>query len=186
MKPTVTNAEKRSFVEWFLKHYELKKRECAWLLTYLMSDYRLLNKLRFVDEMPAKKRTLLMSSKCSKHIPFQFMKGKFSSTDVETAFHDILLNDQEEISVLLHFSQSEQCPQYAAVREVGSVEKDKLKTNSLYSLIAEMFLDEVVEKFEKERLYKLIDQSLARQDKQMFLRLSRRLKEMEAEDEMEA
>lgn len=182
MNPMITNAEKKTFVEWFLKEFELQKRECAWLLTYLMSDERLLGKVHFVDDMSDVHRSIVMSTKCVREVSFQFKKRRMISTDVEKAFHDIRLNPDEDIYVKLVFSEYEICPEYAAVREVGYLEKSDISTNNLYSLLAEMVLDEVIERFEKERLYEQIDQSLVEYDKESFMNLSKRLVELNEDD----
>jgi uncharacterized protein YpiB (UPF0302 family) len=171
----ITIAEKKSFLEWFLRSYELQKREGAWLLTYLMSDDLLLDRVRFVDEMVNQHtRSLFLSTKCVNDIPFRFTKGKLVTTDVERAFHDIRLNGDEDILVKLSYKHSESCPEYAAVREVDPMEKYNVTSNSWYSLLAEMVLDEAVEKFEKEMLYDQINQSLENNDRDRFLNLSRR------------
>lgn len=182
MNPMITNVEKKTFVEWFLKNFDLQKRECAWLLTYLMSDAKLLQNVRFVDEIGDIKRSILMSTKCVNEVAFQFRKRKMISTDVERAFHDIRLNPNEDILIKLLFDDAERCSEYAAVREVGSMDRGRLSTNNLYSLLAEMVLDEAIERFERDRLYKRIDQALADQDKQTFDLLSRQWRQLSEEE----
>jgi uncharacterized protein YpiB (UPF0302 family) len=183
MNYIITNSEKRSFLEWFLQAYELQKRESAWLLTYLMSDEKLLGKVRFVDDIVSSDRSLFMSTKCGKEISFRFTKGTLVTSDVERAFHDIRLNPEEEIYLKLSFQRSESCPEYAAVREVDPMEKYNITSNSWYSLLAEMVLDEAIEKFQKEKLYQQINQSLEEQDKEKFLLLSRLWAEFHDDDQ---
>lgn len=36
--------EKKDFIRWFLNHYQLKRRECVWILNYLMSHDQLMKK----------------------------------------------------------------------------------------------------------------------------------------------
>jgi uncharacterized protein YpiB (UPF0302 family) len=174
MNQVISAEEKRSFINWFLNTYELQKRECAWLLTYLKSDDGLLDKVRFVDEIFASQRSIFMSTKCKKDISFKFTKKSFTTTDVERAFHDIRLNPEEEILIKLSFQNAESCPEYAAVREVNPLEKQHLTANSWYSLLAEMILDEAIEHHQKNRLYQEIDQALEQQDKERFITLSKR------------
>jgi uncharacterized protein YpiB (UPF0302 family) len=178
----ITNIEKKNFLEWFLENYELQKRESAWLLTYLMSDENLLEKIRFVDELHSTERSIFMSTRCVKEISFKFTKGNLVTTDVERAFHDIRLNSEELLYLKLVFKKSESCPEYAAVREVDPMEKYNITSNSWYSLLAEMILDESIERFQKELLYQQINESLRDQNKEKFLLLSRRWAEL-AEDE---
>jgi len=171
------------FLQWFLKKYELKKRECAWLLTYLLSDDDLIENVRFVDELPThNQRAMFMSTKCVNDHAFRFMKGKLVTTDVERAFHDIRLHPEEDILIMLSFNQSETCAEYAAVREVDPMERYNVTSNSWYSLLAEMVLDEAIERFQKEKLYQQINQSLEENDRERFLQLSRRWTELHAEE----
>mgnify|MGYP001186271069 CR=1 FL=1 len=178
MNPMITNAEKRSFVDWFLKNHELQKKECAWLLTYLMSEDKLLEKVRFVDDITNVHRSIVISAKGIKGLPFQFKKGKIISSDVQKAFHDLRLNPDEDIFIKLIFTKSEQCPEYAAVCESIFSAQDRVRTNTLYSLLADMVLDEALEKFEIKQLYAKIDRSLEKRDRETFLRLSQRLKQL--------
>jgi uncharacterized protein YpiB (UPF0302 family) len=182
MNNIITNTEKRNFLEWFLQSYELQKRESAWLLTYLMSDEKLLERVRFVDDIVSTNRSIFMSTKCVQEISFRFSKGALVTTDVERAFHDIRLNPEEDIYLHLSFQRSESCPEYAAVREVDPMEKYNITSNSWYSLLAEMVLDEAIEKFQKEKLYQQINQSLEEQNKEAFLLLSRRWAKLHDEE----
>lgn len=182
MNHIITNTEKRNFLEWFLQSYELQKRESAWLLTYLMSDEKLLERVRFVDDTVSPNRSIFMSTKCVQEISFRFSKGTLVTTDVERAFHDIRLNPEEDIYLKLSFERSESCPEYAAVREVDPMEKYNITSNSWYSLLAEMVLDEAIETFQKEKLYQQINQSLEDQNKEEFLLLSRRWAELHDEE----
>ena len=183
MNHVITNLEKKNFLEWFLESYQLQKRESAWLLTYMMSDDKLLGKVRFVDEIVSNtQRSIFMSTKCVNDVSFRFNKGKLITTDVERAFHDIRLNPDEDILIKLSFLHSESCPEYAAVREVDPMERYNVTSNSWYSLLAEMVLDEAIEKFQKERLYQQINQSLEKQDKEQFLILSRKWVQLHQEE----
>lgn len=182
MKYMVTNVEKRNFLEWFLKSFELQKKECTWLLSYLMSNEQLLEKLRFVHELDPAKRMLLMSTKCVKDVAFQFSKGKLMTTDVERAFHHIRLYPEEDIYIKLSYERAELCSQYAAVREDDLMEEYKITSNSWYSLFAEMILDEAIEKFQKEKLYKEINQSLEEHNKVKFMELSYKWSKLHEEE----
>ena len=95
MNHIITTMEKKNFLQWFLNRYELQNRESAWLITYIMSDEKLLENVHFVDDSTSTKRTILMSTKCVKGISFRFTKGKLVTSDVERAFHDIRLNPDE-------------------------------------------------------------------------------------------
>ncbi|WP_309544776.1 YpiB family protein [Thermoactinomyces intermedius] len=74
MKSNVSVAEKKSFIHWFLENYDLQKKEAAWLLGYLHSNDRLLEKVRFVDHVRNLPKSMIISSCCSKMVPFRFTK----------------------------------------------------------------------------------------------------------------
>ncbi|GAA0360478.1 ReoY family proteolytic degradation factor [Bacillus horti] len=174
MHQLVSVEAKRTFLDWFLNTFELQKKECAWLLTYLKSDDTLLEKVRFVDELIPNQKSIFMSTTCTSDISFKFNKKTFMTTDVERAFHDIRLHPEEYIYLKLTFKKAESSPEYAAVREVNPMEKYNTTSNSWYSLLAEMVLDEAIEKYQKEQLYQQIEMSLKQNDKESFLRLSKR------------
>ncbi|WP_202079987.1 YpiB family protein [Caldalkalibacillus salinus] len=174
MNHVISTEDKRAFLNWFLDTFELQKRECAWLLTYLKSDDQLLKHVRFVDEFITSKRSIFMSTKCQNDVSFKFSKNAFTTTDVERAFHDIRLNPNEQILMKLSFKNSESCPKYAAVREVPPGETGSTSTNSWYSLLAEMVLDEALETYQKKTLYNDINRALENKDKDTFLELSAR------------
>ncbi|MDQ0337640.1 uncharacterized protein YpiB (UPF0302 family) [Caldalkalibacillus uzonensis] len=183
MKPLITNAEKKRFLEWFLQTYELQKREGAWLLTYMMSDDKLLGRVRFVDEIDVTERSIIMSTTCLDGVSFQFQKGKLLTTDVEKAFHDLRQHPHQTIQIKLNFKAAKTSPEYAAVREDGLMKKQKLPSNGLYALFAEMILDEAMYQYKKQQLYRQIDEALDQQDKNRFLQLSEQWMKLVSEHE---
>lgn len=44
MAAPISVNEKKEFIRWFLNHYQLKRRECVWILNYLMSHDQLMEK----------------------------------------------------------------------------------------------------------------------------------------------
>lgn len=41
---TPVSVNEKDFIRWFLNHYQLKRRECVWILNYLMSHDSLMEK----------------------------------------------------------------------------------------------------------------------------------------------
>ncbi|EGL82260.1 Uncharacterized protein family UPF0302 [Caldalkalibacillus thermarum TA2.A1] len=183
MNPLVTNAEKKRFLEWFLQSYELQKREGAWLLTYIMSDDNLLAKVRFVDEIDAAERSIIMSTKCTDGVSFQFRKGDLQTTDVEKAFYDLRHHPDQILQIKLNYKSAQMCPEYAAVKEDGPMKKQKLTSNGMYALLAEMVLDEAVYQFKKQQLRRKINEALDQRDKERFLQLSEQWLKLVSENE---
>lgn len=175
---TITVSEKKEFINWFLGHYELRKKEAAWLLSYLSSNEILLAKVHFVEHVLSLSKSIVISTKCSNMPPFQFSRKKRVGTDVESVFYDLQLFPDEEIYIGLYFQDRTTCPKFAAVLEGNPMERQDLVQDQLLSLFAELLLDQAVHRFQQKQLYAKIDESLAKQDKASFLKYSKELKEL--------
>ncbi|PLR82659.1 hypothetical protein CVD25_05395 [Bacillus canaveralius] len=175
MTAPVSVNEKKDFIRWFLNHYQLKRRECVWILNYLMSHDQLMERVHFVEQAQFCPRGLVMSTHCVDEVPFRFYKENIMTTDAEKSFHDIRLNRDEEIYIQLNFHASNQAHQYAAVLEENPYMPKKLQISEKDRLIAERFLSESLQRFQEEKLLKLIDEALDRRDKETFKALAEKL-----------
>src|SRR5690625_1422421 len=92
MNSPVPVMEKRDFLKWFLEEYRLKRRECTWLLNFLMSDDHLMERVHFVEDAEFCPKALLISTNDVDHVPFAFHKQSFVTMDAEKSFHDIRKN----------------------------------------------------------------------------------------------
>src|SRR5690625_3623048 len=97
--PTISLTDKQTFLKKFLYHYELKSRECVWLLNYLLGDRQLLPRVHFVEMATLAPKALVISAKGVDAIPFSFHKQKRMTTNAEKAFHDLRLNRTEDVYV---------------------------------------------------------------------------------------
>ncbi|CAM3445439.1 ReoY family proteolytic degradation factor [Cytobacillus oceanisediminis] len=179
MATPVSVNEKKDFIRWFLNHYQLKRRECVWILNYLMSHDQLMEKVHFVEQAQYCPRGLIMSTHCVDEVPFRFYKENVMTTDAEKSFHDIRLNRDEEIYIQLNFHASNKAHQYAAVMEENPFMPKSLQISEKDRLIAERFLAESLEKFRREKLLELIDEALDKQDKKAFSILTQQLNKLE-------
>ncbi|WP_335869708.1 ReoY family proteolytic degradation factor [Bacillus sp. 2205SS5-2] len=175
MATPVSVNEKKDFIRWFLNHYQLKRRECVWILNYLMSHDQLMEKVHFVDEAQYCPRGLIMSTHCMDEAPFKFYKENVMTTDAEKSFHDIRLNRDEDIYIQLNFRSAQKTYQYAAVLEENPFMPKYMKVNEKDRLLAEQFLKKVMEDFNRNKLLKEIDLALDNQDEQKFRELSAKL-----------
>lgn len=175
MSAPVSVNEKKDFIRWFLNHYQLKRRECVWILNYLMSHDQLMEKVHFVDQAQYCPKGLVMSTHCVDEVPFRFYKENVMTTDAEKSFHDIRLNRKEEIFIQLNFHASNKTHQYAAVLEENPFMPKKLHINEKDRLIAERFLDTCLEKFQRDHLLQKIDEALDNHDQKTFLLLTEKL-----------
>ncbi|MFN7252220.1 MAG: ReoY family proteolytic degradation factor [Anaerobacillus sp.] len=180
MSSTISVLEKKDFLKWFLNNYQLKRRECAWLLNYLMSDDDLMEKVHFVESAEYCPKSLIISANDVDSIPFSFQKRQHVTMDAEKSFHDIRLNKEEEIYIQLNFKDAKKNPQYVSVLEDNPfipIDKD---TEKLFSLFADLIIDQAKYQFEKKRLLQLIDEALDTGDKDNFLKYSEMLRNLKA------
>src|SRR5699024_9441882 len=94
--------DKKTFIQWFLSHYQLKKRESVWILNYLIDHSKILAHVHFVRDVKFCPRGIMMSTYCSKEAPFRFYKIQLVTTDTQDAFNDIRLNRKELLYIQLN------------------------------------------------------------------------------------
>ena len=180
MTTPVSVNEKKDFIRWFLNHYQLKRRECVWILNYLMSHDQLMEKVHFVENAQYCPRGLVMSTHCVDEVPFRFFKENVMTTDAEKSFHDIRLNREEEIYIQLNFNASNKAHQFVAVLEENPYMPGQLQISESDKMVAERFLEESIQKFQKDKLLNLIDAALDSQDQEAFAHLTEKLKRLGA------
>jgi uncharacterized protein YpiB (UPF0302 family) len=170
--------EKKEFVRWFLNHYQLKRRECVWILNYLMSHDQLMRKVHFVEQAQYCPRGLIMSTHCVDDVPFRFYKENVMTTDAEKSFHDIRLNRDQDIFIQLNFRSAFHCTNYVAVLEENAYIPKHLQVNEKDQLIAERFLKETIRNHQREKLLKKIDKALDQKNESEFKKLSSQLSQL--------
>jgi uncharacterized protein YpiB (UPF0302 family) len=170
--------EKKDFIRWFLNHYQLKRRECVWILNYLMSHDQLMKKVHFVESAQFCPRGLVMSTHCVDEAPFRFYKSTIMTTDAEKSFHDIRLNRDEDIFIQLNFKSAYSSHQYAAVLEENPFLPKSPLGNQEDQVVVEQFLQASIVEFQRQRILKEIDVALDQNDKEMFLALSEELNKL--------
>ena len=175
MQPPVSVNEKKEFIRWFLNHYQLKRRECVWILNYLMSHDSLMEKVHFVEQAEFCPRGIIMSTHCVDEVPFRFYKENIMTTDAEKSFHDIRLNKQQDLFIQLNFRSAYRSPEYAAVLETNPHIPKDLYENEKDKDLAEKVLEHSIATFQKERLMKEIDEALDRHDQETFNKLAKEL-----------
>lgn len=178
MKAMVPVDAKKDFVRWFLKRYKLKRRECVWILNYLLSHENLLENVHFTDEAHYCPRAMVISTTKSESIPFRFYKGNLMTADAEKAFHDLRLYENEKMYIQLNFPNNYVCPNYASVREENPFLPTYLQVSETDKRIAQQLVDESIENMTRETLRKGIDEALDRNDKERFMQLSAMLNDI--------
>lgn len=178
MLSPVTAKDKKSFIQWFLNHYRLKKRESVWILNYLVNHSDLLANVHFVRDVKYCPRGIMMTSHCSDEVPFRFYKNHLVTTDAEKSFHDIRLNQNEPLYVQLNFRKSNQHSYYASVLEENPFipEDYYLTTNDKET--ANNLLDHLLFEQKRNKIIFDIDKALDNGDKENFNKLSDKLKKL--------
>lgn len=172
MPAMVPVAAKKDFVRWFLKRYKMKRRECVWILNYLLSHEHLLQNVHFTDEAHYCPRAMVMSTTGSDSVPFRFYKGNLMTADAEKSFHDLRLHPEEKMYIQLNFPNHHLCPQYASVREENTFLPNYLQVSDNDRKIAEQLLSESIASMTQEMLMRGVDEALDANDKERFLLLS--------------
>ena len=178
MTASVSVMEKKEFVRWFLKRYQMKRRECVWILNYLLSHDDLLQKVHFVEEAHYCPRAMVMSVTESTGVPFRFYKGNLMTADAEKSFHDLRLHPNEDMFIQLNFPHVPPSPEYLAVLEENPFMPKYLHINDKDRLIAEEVLKNSMHSFREENILRQIDEALDTNDKEKFIELSKMLQGM--------
>lgn len=179
MQTPVSVQDKKSFIQWFLNHYQLKKRESVWILNYLVNHEELLENVHFIQEARFCPRAIIMSSHCSDEVPFRFYKNQLVTTDAEKSFHDIRLNQQEDLYIQLNFRNANQNASYAAVLEDNPFIPDGYFITKKDQELASKLLDKSLYDFRKGQLQKQINQALDKKDERHFQKLVKELHTLE-------
>jgi len=117
MDVSVTNGEKKHFLKWFIKNYQLKRRESLWILDYLYNHDIMLERTHFVEEVEYTPRGIYMTVKGNQKPSFRFYKNGHTFKDAMQAFHEIRLNWSSELYIEIDFEDAWQTPEFLMVLE---------------------------------------------------------------------
>lgn len=176
MNTPVSVSEKKDFVRWLLSHYQFKKRECVWILNYLMSHEKILEKVTFVEGAKYCPRGLIMSTHCVEEAPFRYYKNTVMTTDAEKSFHDIRSIKHETIYIQVNFRNCNQNVKYVSVIEENPHLPKHLLVNEKDSILVERVLEKVLYDFQRNLLLREIDAALDKLDQNRFMDLTNKLK----------
>ncbi|GKV67957.1 UPF0302 protein YpiB [Sporosarcina sp. NCCP-2716] len=183
MEAIVPVAAKRDFIRWFLKRYRLKRRECVWILNYLLSHEKILQNVHFTEDAHFCPRAMVISTIDSNGVPFRFYKGSLMTTDAEKSFHDLRLHPEEKMFIQLNFQKSNSSPHYASVLEENPYFPVDQQVSERDRRIAQKLLEESTVSVTKETLMKQVDAALDANDEKRFLALSGILNELNEQKE---
>ncbi|GGJ85554.1 UPF0302 protein YpiB [Lentibacillus kapialis] len=179
MQTPVSVKDKKSFIQWFLNNYQLKKRESVWILNYIVNHHKLLSNVHFVRQAKFCPRGLIMTSTCTDEVPFRFYKEHLVTTDAEKTFHDIRMNQYESLYIQLNFNKSYQNVFYAAVLVENPFIPDEYFITEADQNMAKQLLDKTIYNYRRRSLREKIDNALDERDRKAFTELSEQLYTLE-------
>lgn len=176
MGTTVTIAEKKHFLRWFLANYQLQSREAEMLMRYMMTRENVLRRVHFVENFRQLPRVIVVSTSCVPVAPFRYYRrNKPVSTDVEQAFLDLYQHPDEDIYVGLFFKDRATSPAYASVLEESTATELEPAVKEMITLQAEWIIDQALRTFQRGRLMDTVNQALDSGNRDAFLEASRQL-----------
>ncbi|HET7657453.1 MAG TPA: ReoY family proteolytic degradation factor [Bacillales bacterium] len=173
MSFVVSLSDKKQFIRWFLDHFELKKRECIWLLNFLSSDDDLMENVHFIRHAEYCPKAIIMSTRCTQDVPFQYFKKHVMTVEPEKAFHDIRLYREEALYIQMNFKNHHTSPELAAVLEENPYYDEQI--SDTYSELADNVIHESEKQFERNHLLHLVDMALDAEDEEWFYELTGKL-----------
>lgn len=172
---------KKSFIRWLLNNYQMKRRECVWILNYLLDNSsNLLEKVDFVDDYEGLDNVLIISTHCVDDKPFTFKSDGDITGNAETAFHHIRLNKQKQYYIKINARNLEKHSEYQAV--VIENPNDPILSNERteYSSRAQHVIDKAMQQFTMSQLLNKIDKALSDRDEEAFMKYSEEYKKLKS------
>lgn len=176
---SITNKDKKEFLEWFLKEHTLKRRECVWLLIAVKGDEELLNNISFVDEVYHCPRGMMISTMKFENVPFRFYEDNSKIADAEKVFDSIRTKKDEKLYIQLNFPNKHKCVRYAGVHEENEFIPELLRVDLANVRIADNLINSQLEELKMKKLKMEIDKALDTKNEKEFMRLSKELNEFE-------
>src|SRR5699024_632022 len=103
MQAPISVHDKVRFINWFLRNFQLKKRESVTIINNLIKHNYILKHVQFMIELKYCTRSNIISKQYFNDIPFQIYKNNIVTTNPEKSFHDIRLYRDESLFIHLNF-----------------------------------------------------------------------------------
>jgi uncharacterized protein YpiB (UPF0302 family) len=173
MEQMVSNVQKKTFLRWILDRRLLTNREIIWLLHYLMSNDQLLSLIHIVDDVTRVNRSITIGNSEKGIQFFRYVKTTVETDDPEKAFHDLRMNQMEEVYLQLSIEAVYRSPIFYSVLEENPNSHEDI--HEKYGQMAEHAAIEAERTFMINRLTHAINKALDEGDQQQFYALTRRL-----------
>jgi uncharacterized protein YpiB (UPF0302 family) len=176
MEQMVSNVQKKTFLRWILDRHLLANREIIWLLHYLMSNDLLLGMIHIVDDVAGVNRLITIATPEQEGHIFRYVKATVETNDPEKAFHDLRMNQQEDVYLELDIEAVRRSPIYFSVLEENP--NSSVDVHKKYGRMAERAAGEAEQIFIVDQLTKGINNALDNGDQEQFYLLSKQLNEV--------
>ncbi|MDN3953658.1 YpiB family protein [Sporolactobacillus laevolacticus] len=176
MEQMVSNVQKKTFLRWILDRHLLTNREIIWLLHYLMSNDQLLGIIHIVDDVARCNRSITIAAPRNDGLVFRYIKATVETNDPEKAFHDLRMNQQEDVYLELDIEAVRRSPIYFSVLEENP--NSAIDVHEKYGHMAEHATNEAERIFITERLNQAINEALDNGDETLFYTLTKQLNEV--------
>lgn len=180
-----TNLEdKQQFLKWFLKTYQLKRRESLWILEYLLSHELILDKTSFVQWVDKTPRGMMITVAGMSAPAFRLYKEGHAVQDPEKAFHEMRMNWTEKLYIELNFPDAFLTPLYVKVLEDNPYARwnDRIAVETAASAKHAVLMLQLAHR--RQELLEQIDASLERKNKEDFHLLTEELAAIERKQEI--
>ena len=174
-----TNLQQRhEFIQWFLDTCLLKEEKTRNILNLIANNNYLLHRVRIVENIRFMPNALLISAKGAKTVSYLYRLNNEHYEDTEVVINKLLSNPPQEFYLWLSFDRERMNTLAGKILEGKSekaLEKDLIKQLGLFEEKAAVQGEN--QELQKELLLKLIDEALAKGDREGFQKLSERYKQ---------
>lgn len=153
--------EKKEFIQHLLKNHITKRRECTWVLKYLLSNDSILQQVHFTEEVHKRDLGMLIGFEGTAAIPFRFHIGDVMSGDVEKAFNKMRTMDKEtKFYIEVSYPNKQKDVVYTdmigtdVTTECFPQELDSIMSSILF-MNKERYVNEALDSNDKELFYQL-------------------------------
>jgi len=162
---------KKRFLRWFMNNQLAEDSDVSWFLEDLLIDEHALERIRFVEQIDASPKGIIIST-YPEDEPFVFFKGAVQSDNVYTAYHELQLHEDEPFYVQVKFPEIEKNRLYQILlREERTAERKN-------KAVATHLLNHLLQSEKKQLILQKIDWALDTKNAEMFQYYSEQLQEI--------
>lgn len=177
MQTRISLEDKQAFIRWTLENKKMKRRDCAWLLEYLLTHDKILENVRFMEEAHYCQRAIVMSTTETESIPFRFYIGNLMSADTDKVMQEMRIYPEKEMCIQINFSDKYGSAEYLAVMEENKnipehLKKETVKISEEIPEDIESLVSEITASNGRVSLLNEIDKALDNGNKELFMQLS--------------